>query len=249
MRVVIPSRGRQDSIGRLTLSLFPAATVVVAEVEKPEYVKAGIPEAQIVTHPGAPQITSASLAKKWILDHFEDEVIVIVDDDIRALISFAGWNAKKYTDPANIMQILENSAECARGFGTSMFGFRQQGNPLVYRPFDPFTLHSWVSTVIGFIGRGVVEFDTSMATCSDIDLSLQCLRKNRCTFIDSRYWFDNIREKNKGGNTSIRTEERYHADRAIMKRKWGKFIEVKSDTKTTERIVLHVDRRQSLSMT
>lgn len=77
IRVVIMSRSRQRSI--TTHRLFPAATLVVPESEIASYAhipleKVGIPDA----------ISGVSAVRNWIVAHFPEECLLMMDDDISA---------------------------------------------------------------------------------------------------------------------------------------------------------------------
>ncbi len=69
---------------RHVLQFFPDATSVVYEKEAAAYAGQG---AELLAHP--PEVQGIAPLKNWILDHIEDEVVFIVDDDIGGLKAMA----------------------------------------------------------------------------------------------------------------------------------------------------------------
>jgi hypothetical protein len=249
MKIVIPSRGRQESITRRTFRLIPDALVCVDEAEVEAYA-AVIPHDQLLPHPplkGLPAI------RNWIIENVPDETIFMVDDDILEVWSFVGRIWVRYRKPDVILQIIENAGECAKGIGAHLFGFSQSARPLAFRPFDPISLSTWIGTAVGVIGKDM-HWDTRLSLRGDVDASLQALLNDRITYVDSRFHFlSQKRLKNAGGSTVFRSAERDLMEIGYLKRKWGRFIEFhtvkstangKAKVVTTFSPVVRVRRRQ-----
>ena len=246
LRVVIPSRSRADMLAECSLKIFPQATVCVEESEAEAYSRL---TSNLLLHPPLPSLAAI---RNWILDNVPDRVVLQADDDIERVISYVGVRSKSYTDPSEIMQIVENCAEVAQGFGCYLFGFNQTFDPKTFRPQDPFRLNGWVGSVVGFLGRSPsVRADPKLKLRGDIELSMRSLLKQRVIFVDSRFHFVvGGRFTNRGGNASNRSEIRERAELSALTKRWGRFISfgVRSGfgakrikAKTT---VLHVKRRQ-----
>ncbi len=219
MKVVILSKGRSKTIAKNSLRLFPRALVTVDEREVADY-NSVVPRDQLVPHP---PLRFVAEIRNWVIDNIKDNEIVMADDDCTFLMSKTGLSPRRYIEPAVIEQVFENSSECAKGFGCSLFGWSHMPNPIYqYMPNDPIYLDEWVSTVFGIIGKDY-HFDEEFKYAGeDIDFSLQHLMKERIIFVDTRFHFavDNV----PGGQDANRSLERDKADREYLLRKWGKFV-------------------------
>ena len=76
-RHVIMSRGRSRTM--TTHKLFPRATLVVPESERDAYAPFGL---ETVTAPD--DLCGVSPLRNWIIRHFDEEAIVMLDDDLTA---------------------------------------------------------------------------------------------------------------------------------------------------------------------
>ena len=204
-----------------------------------------------VAHQGAtllphPPLRFLPQIRNWILDNVEDELLFMADDDIRCVYSKVGVVIKRYRKPADVMQIIENAAECARGIGARLFGFTQAGTVFSFNPVDPLAFSGWVGTAFGVIGRDI-RFDEQIAIGSeDLDYSLRHLLEHRVIFIDERFHFESVlRLRATGGVGANRSMERELADSERLKRTWGDYIQIynKPDTGTRVKSV-RVRRRQ-----
>jgi hypothetical protein len=243
LRVVIPSRKRARVLETCALELFPYATVTVAESEMDEYDSAlGDRVEELVPHPD--EVTGIAPIRQWVLDAFDEECILFVDDDVYRLRSALGYRGMDLTDPGVAMRVVENAAAIARGIGTAFFGFNQAGGDVrKFRPYNPFLLNSWAGGVVGVVGRDV-RYDTSLLLRADVDFALQTLLRKRVTFVENRYSFLHRRFGLTGGNAGNRSAARNRAEIEYLKRKWGDCLGVQ-DVKTTTRLLVRVPRRQS----
>ena len=76
IRYLILSRGRSNAI--ISHILFPFADVVVPESEKEDYQKKI--KNNIITTPD--NIKGLSSLRNYVLDNFEEKIIIMIDDDI-----------------------------------------------------------------------------------------------------------------------------------------------------------------------
>jgi len=224
MKVVIPSRGRAQTIGAMTLALLPHALVCVEESEVDAYHRA-VPDAQLLPHPPLPGLPAI---RNWILDALPDEVIFMLDDDIEVVYSMVGKNPQAYRREADILQIIENAALVAGEIGAGLFGFSQSGRPWAFTPQDPLHFDTWVGTAIGVIGKQM-RWDTRFALRGDVDFSLQQLLEKRVVYVDTRFFFfSRKRLKASGGSTAFRSSERDQQEMAYLRHKWGRFVELRA---------------------
>lgn len=132
IRVLIISRGRYDTIS--TTSLLPdEVEVLVPESEKKLY-EANIKN-PILTIPDD-QI-GLGMVRNWVLDHFKEEIIVMVDDDISCMYNLQGKLSRRINDPEEMMQVILNTAVMAYDSGAKVFGYSQT-DIRKYKGTDPF---------------------------------------------------------------------------------------------------------------
>lgn len=235
MKLVIPSKGRADTIAERALLLFPSATVCVGSDEVDAYSRH---TQNLLVHP--PEVVGIGPLRQWILDHVEDRTVVMVDDDVRYFVSQCGFRSRRFEDPVAAGAIVERLAIAAEDAGVRVFGFYQGGGPLNYKNTNPFSFNHWVGGLIGIIGREI-RFDPSLILRADIDFCLQSLMRDRIIMTDCRYSLIHTRFGGKGGNCVNRSSERHAREIAYLQRKWGKYLEV-AQAKGTTRLVVKVER-------
>lgn len=242
LRVVIPSRKRVRVLAAGALSLFPYATVTVAQSEMDDYGPL-CRDRDVELIPHADNITGIAPIRQWVLDTLDEECILFVDDDVYKIRSALGYRGMDLTDAGVARSIVESAATIAKGIGTAFFGFNQAGGDVrKFRPYKPFLLNSWAGGVVGIIGRDV-RYDTALLLRADIDFTLQTLQHKRVTFVDNRYSFVHRRFGLTGGNATNRSSERNKAEIAYLQRKWGEYLDVR-DVKSTTRLIVRVPRHQ-----
>lgn len=205
------------------------------EVE--QYQHTGLP---IDTIP--PEIVGLGPVRNWVLDNYQEETIVMIDDDITNLWCTCRESGYAVKDPDAIDALLRSTALLAKDLGTSCFGYQQAWDVRKYRPSQPFSFTSWVGGVIGVIGRKY-RFMENQKFKVDIDYCLQVLQGDRVVLRENRYSFVQVRNMNTGGNSKYRTKEAVEIEFNRLKRKWGKYIKVRF-TKSGETTTIHVDRKQ-----
>jgi glycosyltransferase involved in cell wall biosynthesis len=62
------------------------------------------------------EIAGISAVRNWVLRHFSEDAIVMLDDDISACVCMVSLRCRKLS-VAETLAMLENSAWCARGAG------------------------------------------------------------------------------------------------------------------------------------
>ncbi len=236
VRILILSRSRYNSI--------------TAHKILPEYIEILVPESQkslyeksvnnpIITVPD--NIKGLGSLRNWVLDHFSEKCIIMIDDDVKGCYSLMGSLSKRMSKD-EIIEILISTYITANDSGCKVFGFSQT-DIRKYNACDPFKLNTWIGGVIGIIGRDYRFRDDKFKV--DIDFCLQNLLIHRIVWCDARYLFDQERDNNVGGNSDFRTEEEYFKSLDSLLKKWGKYIKI-SDTKSQFKVRLKVKRRQRI---
>jgi hypothetical protein len=235
VKIVIPSKGRAQTLAEKALRLFPDALVCVGDDEVPAYQKV---TRNLLVHPA--NVVGIGPLRQWVLDHVKDPCVVMVDDDVTHVYSQVGFHKWRIEDADTARAIVERLAILAADAGARVFGFQQAARPLTYANFRPFSLNTWVGGVVGIIGREL-RFDTSLLLRADIDFCLQSLMRDRFVLVDGRYSFIHTRFAGKGGNAGNRSAERHAQEIAYLKRKWGPYLE-EVQAKGTTRLVVKVRR-------
>jgi hypothetical protein len=231
---VILSRGRSETIQ--THKIMPYAVLCIPEGEKEDYKYIDIEKCYVPDN-----IKGLGPLRNWILNKFDDEIIVMADDDIVSLDILCVIRSYSIYDPEKIRQIIYSTAMCAKDIGTSCFGFNQCWDVRKYRAYEPFLITGWVGGVIGVIGRRIKFVDNWFKT--DIDFCLRTLLKDRIIWKDNRYSFVQGRDRNKGGNSTFRTIEKVERELEYLENMWGKHF-IRSLSATGETIKLNVPRKE-----
>lgn len=235
MKIIIPSRGRSDIIGDKALRLFPNATLCVGDDEQAAYAKVSD---RLLVHPA--NVVGIGPLRQWVLDHVDDPVVVMVDDDVTHAYSQVGFHKRRIEDADTARAIVERLVIMATDAGCRVFGFQQAARPFTYANFRPFSLNTWVGGLIGIVGREL-RFDQSLLLRADIDFCLQSLLHDRIVLVDGRYSFIHTRFAGGGGNASNRSSARHEQEIAYLRRKWGQCLAV-AQAKGTTRLVVRVQR-------
>ena len=238
MRKIILSRGRSQRLMTHEILMDPILVVPESEVkdyEKYDLETIGIPD----NREGLSQV------RNWILDKFGGPVIMF-DDDITNIIILTDISPKHTTDRGYIEEILQNTYQNAKEAGANIFGFSQKCDVRKYRANNPFLLSTWVGGVIGII-EPKYRFDENNRLKVDVDYCLQSLLRDRIVWVEERFGFIQVRDRNIGGSSIFRSRERMRKEMEYLKNKWGKYIELRF-TKTKESVRLNVDRRQNISI-
>lgn len=237
IKILILSRGRSETI--TTHKILPFATLCVPKSEYDNYYHTGL---DIVTVPD--EIKGLGYLRNWVLEHFKEEIIVMADDDISHLWLNSRKRGVRISDPETILQIIYNTAQCAKDLGTSCFGFSQAWDVRKYDATQPFQLDSWVGGVVGVVGRDIKFLEHMFKV--DIDFCLRTLMKDRIIWRDNRYAFVQERDRNKGGNSLYRTADAVEKELTYLEHRWGKYFK-RRISKAGEITNVKVERKNQLS--
>ena len=115
---------------------------------------------------------------------------------------------------------------------------------------DPFGVNHWVGGAVGVVRDehgGVPKWDELLKCKCDIDATLQELMDNRLVWNEARFCFVQERDKNLGGNSLFRSEERIATEKRYLKRKWKAHIRIET-YKSQDRVAMDAPRRQSVKL-
>jgi hypothetical protein len=106
-KYLIISRSRSDIIS--SWRLFPFASILVPESEKSLYEYL---DNKIETVPDS--IVGLGQLRNWILDNYDEEAIIMIDDDITECRCICRESYYKVTDVEEIKAVLLNALNCAK---------------------------------------------------------------------------------------------------------------------------------------
>ena len=210
--------------------------------EANDYARTGL---EIETIPD--EVAGISAVRNWILSRFPEQAIIMLDDDITACVCMVSLRCRKLS-PEETLAMIENSAWCARGAGARLFGWHQRSDPRLLQRNDPFGVNHWVGGAVGVVrdrAGEVPQWDELLKCKCDIDATLRELMVSRLVWNEARFCFVQERDKNLGGNSLFRSEERIAAEKRHLKRKWKAHIRFES-YKSQDRVSIDAPRRQSL---
>lgn len=238
-RFICPSYKRPENM-KTFMKLFPEATIVIRPDEKEAYSKF-VPEEQLtlINEP----VTNYAETSQWIFNHFEEEVLIILDDDTKTMTAIVGRKCRRITDGNVIKSVLLSSARVCKDLGIRAFAYRRTMTALQYfNDTEPFALKGMMTNPHGFIGRPF-KWDTRNIGRQDEDLSMQIMKDHRILFIDQRFFFDDgLVFGGKGGLQVQRNKNTIESDKKLLKEKWGDLIEFQAK-KGTENVLLKVTRK------
>lgn len=242
IKPLIISRSRYDTIGKDSCSIFPDYFEVLVPESEKELYQARI-DNPIITVPDS--IQGLGRLRNWILDHFSEQTIIMLDDDIRCMYYLAEEKSKRILDDEKVAQILINTSVISRDMGVKVFGYSQT-DIRKFNGSEPFKLNTWVGTVIGVNGRKYRFRDDKFKV--DIDYTLQSLLVDRIIFQDMRYLFSTSRDNNRGGNATFRNMADYEKSLETLKKKWGACLRVKNHKTSNININLNVPRKAPIKV-
>jgi hypothetical protein len=221
--VVIPSAGRASTM--TTHKLFRKSYVCVPESQADEYREY---HPAVVPHPDS--VHGMGEKRQWILDHFEEEIIFMADDDISYLCYMGKGDASvggvydKITDPDHIWDVLQNTANIARDLGTNLFGFNEIPDKRKFDYIDPFSTRDRINGFAMGIIKDGQRFDPRLVVKQDYDFFLMTLFWKRFVWRDQRYCFVAKHYTNKGGLCDHRSTSKEIECIKILQQKFGKQV-------------------------
>lgn len=241
-RVVVPSRGRPDNMD-LIQQLLPFATIVVAEAEYDRYLRE-VDAHRLVTHGGEPAgVSGLPAVYNWMIDHFQEETLVEIDDDLQKVMVWAGEGSrtvwKKLTNPDDTLQIIENGVQLAKDLDISTFTWAKSQNAAFLKPdHKPLAPVGLVANCFGVRGKARKrKYDPEMIGRASVDWTLRTLLADRCVLVDKRVFFDCGKIfGGSGGNAGIVTAKKFQISTQRLKETWGTHISFGQNTNAASKV-------------
>lgn len=193
-------------------------------------------------------ITSLAELRNYVLDSFEAEQVVMLDDDIKHCCCLVGLT-RSILNASQSRRVIDTVALAASECGAKLFGFNQAWDVRKVRMCEPVRLRGWIGGVVGVVGR-LPRWDESLRAKVDIDACLRELHLRRILWVDDRYSFEQKRDNNSGGSFNWKTQQVVEDDLRRLRRKWGNYFVVNRDGfKSQIKCGIAVPRKQSISLT
>lgn len=222
----IPSYKRPEKIK--TLETVPNAIVYVAENEYENYKKTN-PDANIKAMPNEVQ-GNISRVRNYILDDNKDNAVVILDDDISAImreIVDKEKEVKKWEsiDKDEIEDLFCGFADICEEWGFDYFGLQCLPDQTVARMMAPFSTHSFIGgPVQGFLPTNECRYDERLPLKEDYDMTLQQCEKKRGCLRFNLYSYRAKQSEQTGGCACYRNLKKEKEQLELLQKKWGKEI-------------------------
>lgn len=224
--LVVPSRKRAGNMERI-MRLLPTASICVDEREEADYRRV-VPKKKLVLHE---RTSTLGEVRRWILGHYKERIVVMVDDDFRGVNIWVGRRRRMTRDPGAIAQIIETTAQVADDMNVALFGWGRWSGPRDFQSHDPMMFRCFLSNAWGVIGREF-RIDKRLNLCESVDLTLQNLLRRRIVFVDNRYYFDcGEIWGGAGGLQGIRTADGQEWEKKLMQSRWGKHLNLETRKK------------------
>jgi hypothetical protein len=222
LRVVVPSRRRTRNMPTIR-ALLPGATIYVHRGEASDY-RAVCDPRLVVEH----SIDSGLVEiRNSILERFDEDCIVMIDDDLRGIVPLVGETKRRLVDPGLIAQVIQNSHQCAQDLDLGVFCWSRTRND-VHGKFSalPIRLVCPVASTFGLRGRARRRpFDARFPGRADFDFTLRSLLEDRIVLADMRWYFDHGRIfSGVGGNAGRITDAQAARAEEALRTTWGRWI-------------------------
>ena len=215
--IYVPSYRRSDTI--LTAKLIDCCKYVVRESEAEAYRKAGV---EVVAVEDS-LINSIPKVENWIIENTPEDVVCMVDDDIKSFIYRLESN-EKLTDPDVIYDEIVRMAQILVDLNIGYMSTPNDINPKFYSQEFKFCGITGQLRIVNK-AKCVARFN-NIDFLNDIDFELQELLKNRIILIPCYFAVDAGIDTNKGGSNDDKTLRKFYIANETMKNKWGKYYEV-----------------------
>ena len=227
IKIVVPSMGRANRVH--TKRIVNDIIIVCPESEVDEYKKYN-PELEIVGQPeGCKGITQT---RAFILDMFDE--VFMLDDDVKQVNRFFTDIGEKYKIENKLLvrDIIQQTANLARGMGAKMFGFDHNRSPVTYHANKPFRTTGYLNAShCGFLKGHGMSYDKSMIEGEDHYISCLNVYKNRFMLINDRYgFFTEANFKNDGGCSGSRNVEIMKENTLKLREYFGDCVHIKKAT-------------------
>lgn len=218
MIILSPSYNRQNNC--FTHKYIPSLKYVVSESQADAYLKNKLP---ILVCPDSAQ-GNISRIRNWILDNFESDKLIMIDDDVSYIGVWFGNKSKKLKGDQAI-DFMRYGFDMAEGFGVKYWGINIIADKGAYREYTPFSLNN---VLLGPFGGFFKDFEPRyverFALKEDYDLSIQALNKYRKILRINFAHYVCKQHTNMGGCATYRTIQKEKQLNNMLQEKWGSKI-------------------------
>ena len=220
IKIVIPSYGRADKV--ITGRAIESAYICCPESQAEDYKKHNKNELIVL-----PDECDGNVSKKrnWILNNVEADAICMIDDDVSAICMYENDKRIHLTEN-EVYEFIEKYSKLAKEVGTVLWGVNLLKDRIAYQEFRPFNFLVPVLGPFNVHINNPCRYDESLLLKEDYDMSLQViqqyrklLRVNKFHYIVKKY-----RDRNEGGCTSYRSNDKEKEQMLLLQKKWGKKI-------------------------
>lgn len=220
MKIIIPTRGRVGKLFTLRKFSEKALENTVLVVPQDEKDKHNFPN--VVAVPNS--VTNLTLKRKWIMENFEDEKIVQMDDDLYFNVRKDGkLGVAESEDIDEMLEVIEQALDHYAHVGVSQ---RANNN----REIKTYRENTRMTRVLAYnrpIFIKEVELDRDIITCQDFEHTLQLLRKGYKNLVLYK-WAQNHPGTGTAGGCSIYRSPEVQREGALkLQRYHQQFIDLK----------------------
>ena len=189
---------------------------VVGESEVEAYKKLGVDVKSIPEEKN----TCIAAARNWILENRDQQNLVQVDDDMKAIY----WILRRERiplSPDDIHHQIVNGFQMSKDLGAGLWGMQVNPDPMTYSTKYPFLLNKPVCGTFCGISDIELRYDETITLKEDYDYFIQSMLKYRkvLRFEFLCYYVDH--QKMAGGCQEYRTHEKELENKIKFKKKWG----------------------------
>lgn len=212
--IYVPSYRRYDQIK--TNNFFEYCTYVVRKSEEENYRNAGITNIWSIEDE---KINSVNKVKNYIIDNSKEDVICIVDDDVKQIL-YRLDSIEKLYDKTIITSEIERLAQVLYDMGVGYFAVPSDSNVKYYdRPFKFVGVNGWLT----MYNKSALKsrLNNELKFLSDIEFQLNELMKNRIVIIPNYFCVVCDIDTNKGGSNDDKKLNEFEIENEIVSQKWG----------------------------
>lgn len=218
----VPSYKRYEKI--LTHKILPFCTYVVRKSEEDKYKEVGVNVLAVDDE----LINSIPKVENYIIENTPEEVIVMLDDDIKNFVYRLEEN-ENIEDEDVIYDEIMRQAQLVVDLNIGYMSTPNDMNPKFYNCEFKFAGVTGQMRIINK-NRCKSRFN-EIDFLNDIDFELQELLQNRIILIPNYFIADAYVDTNAGGSNENKSLNKYYLANETMKNKWGKYYKVSENGK------------------
>lgn len=156
----------------------------------------------------------------WLLDKYEGENVLFIDDDIEWIGGWVG-NVHKRLDWDGIKRLIYNGFKMSEDVEVHYWGLNCIQDKGAYREYTPFNFIAYIGGPWQGHRKSPIRYDEEMVLKEDYDLSLQHLNKFRKVLRFNAFHYKSKQHTIRGGCSAYRTVEREMEQNRKLIKKWG----------------------------